>query len=230
MNWVLEHMTDPAAFFETLRPYLQRGTRIVIQVPDICYYMDHNLALFYLHEHINYFTPETLEVLLKRKGFAIVSRKHGDCASILMCGEYGGVAKQEAFDATPLLERKKAFVRQGDALRASVRRAFAQYERVVLYGVGLLAFWIGEFCLADAERGNIELIDDNAYYRGKMVPSFNKELATLPEGSVLDGTLIFISTSPSYHDAIRARIRQRFRGRYAVAVIRNNEVVTDPAA
>jgi hypothetical protein len=63
-----------------------------------------------------------------------------------------------------------------------------------------------------------------------MVPSFNKELATLPEGSVLDGTLIFISTSPSYHDAIRARIRQRFRGRYAVAVIRNNEVVTDPAA
>jgi len=230
MNWVLEHIADPSAFFERLKSCVRPGTRLVIQVPDICYYIANSLSLFYVHEHINYFTPQTLRVLLERKGFSILDEKHGDCASLLMCGEYTGVEKRRGGPFSAQVDAKKQFVAETEGLKANVANIFTKYEKVVFYGVGLLAFWISEFCLSESDCEKIELVDDNTYYHGKFVPSFNSALTVFPEGYVLEGALILISASPSYHDRIRLRIKRRFSGSYDVATIIGGQVVVERSA
>jgi len=227
MNWVLEHIVDLDSFFSLLAARIRPGTRLVIQVPDIAYCINNYLALFYVHEHINYFTAQTLRVLLQRKGFKIVGEKHGDRPSVLMCGEYVGIENRDVAHLGELAEGKKKFLVRSEVLRGKLTETFSEYEKIVLYGVGLLAFWISEVCLDDSDLRKIELLDDNEYYSGKMVPSFNKALSDYPEGCVMDDTLIFISTSPVYHDAIRERIRGRFRGSYQIATIHHGEVVVE---
>lgn len=227
MNWVLEHIGELESFFKKLRAYIQPGTKLIIQVPDIRYYIDNDLALFYVHEHINYFTIDTLRVLLERKGFKIIGQKYGDCPALLICGEYTGIEDNEKIHHSELLKVKKDFLEKNKALIKKVKKIISENEKIILYGMGLLSFWISEFCLNDDDLEKIELIDDNEYYRGKVVPSFNKKLRIFSQGYNMDNTLILISTSPVYHNKIKHVIKDKFTGNFKIATINNNDIVVE---
>jgi hypothetical protein len=226
MNWVLEHIAELEPFFEKLKEYINLGTKLIIQVPDIQYYIDNDIALFYAHEHINYFTIETLRILLERKGFKIVGEKYGDCPAALICGEYTGIENKNTVFLPDLLKIKKDFLVKNEELRRKVKKILSENEKMIFYGIGLVSFWISEFCLNKNDLEKIELIDDNTYYRGKVVPSFNKKIRVFPRGYNMDNTLILISTSPVYHDKIAKIIKDNFMGNYKVATISNNDIVT----
>lgn len=227
MNWALEHIVEIESFFKKLKKYVKVGTKLIIQVPDVQYYIDNNLALFYVHEHINYFTIETLSLLLEKKGFQIVGQKYGDCPSILICGEYTGTENKKEVNYSGLLRIKKKFIRENDELKKKINETLLKSEKIILYGMGLLAFWIGDFCLDKVDLGKIELIDDNEYYHGKVVPLFNKKLKIFSQGYNLDETLILICTSPIYHNKIRKVIKNKFIGNYKIATINNNDIVIE---
>jgi SAM-dependent methyltransferase len=227
LNWLLEHIIDFDCFFNKLKNYVRYGTRVIIQVPDIQYYIDNDLALFYVHEHIHYFTIETLRVLLERKGFKIVAEKHGGCPSVLICGEYTGVESEEKAYHSGLLKEKRDFLKRIEKLKKRLINLFKQYEKIVFYGMGLVAFWISDCCLDDADLGDIELIDDNTYYHGKVVPSFYKKLRIFPKGYNMEDRLIFISTSPVYHDKIKKLIKNRFTGNFEIGSIKDNDVFVE---
>lgn len=227
MNWALEHIVEIESFFKKLKRYVKIGTKLIIQVPDIQYYIDNNLALFYVHEHINYFTIETLSLLLERKGFQIVGQKYGDCPSILICGEYTGTGSKKEINYSGSLRMKKKFINENDELKNKINEILLKSDKIILYGMGLLAFWIGDFCLDKVDLGKIELIDDNEYYHGKVVPLFNKKLKIFSQGYNLDETLILICTSPIYHNKIRKVIKDKFIGNYKIATIKNNDIVIE---
>jgi len=227
MNWALEHIVEIESFFKKLKKYVKIGTKLIIQVPDIQYYIDNNLALFYVHEHINYFTIETLSLLLERKGFQIIGQKYRDCPSILICGEYTGTESKKEINYSESLRTKKKFIEENDELKNKLNEILLKSEKIILYGMGLLAFWIGDFCLDKVDLGKIELIDDNEYYHGKVVPLFNKKLKVFSQGYNLDETIILICTSPIYHNKIRKVIKNKFIGNYKIATIKNNDIVIE---
>jgi len=226
MNLVLEHIAELEPFFEKLKEYISLGTKLIIQVPDIQYYIDNDIALFYAHDHINYFTIETLRILLERKGFKIVGEKYGDCPLALICGEYTGIENKNAVFLPDLLKTKKDFLLKDEELRKKVIKVLSENEKIVFYGIGLVSFWISEFCLNKIDLEKIELIDDNTYYHGKVVPSFNKKIRVFPSGYNMNNTLILISTSPVYHDKITRMIKNNFIGNFKVAAISNNDIVS----
>jgi 2-polyprenyl-3-methyl-5-hydroxy-6-metoxy-1,4-benzoquinol methylase len=227
MNWALEHIVELEHFFKKIEKYIKTGTKLILQVPDVQYYIDNNLALFYVHEHINYFTIKTLGLLLERKGFKILGEKYGDCPSILICGEYIGKESNKNVNYSDQLIRKKKFIKENDELKTKINKQLIKSEKVILYGMGLLAFWIGDFCLDNIDSGKIALIDDNEYYHGKVVPLFNKKLTIFSQRHNLDGTLILICTSPVYHGKIREVIKNKFTGNYKIATIKNNDIVIE---
>ncbi len=227
MNWVLEHIVEIESFLKKLKKYLKASTKLIIQVPDVQYYIDNNLPLFYVHEHINYFTIETLSLLLEKKGFQIVAQKYGDCPSILICGEYTGTESKKEVNYSGLLRIKKKFIKENDELKKKINGTLLKSEKIILYGMGLLAFWIGDFCLDKVDLEKIELIDDNEYYHGKVVPLFNKKLKIFSQGYNLDETLILICTSPIYYNKIRKVIKDKFIGNYKIATINKNDIVIE---
>jgi len=227
MNWTLEHIVEIKSFFKKLEKYVKVGTKLIIQVPDVRYYIDKGIKLFYVHEHINYFTIETLSLLLERKGFQIVGQKYEDCPSILICGKYTGIGSKKEVNHSELLRIKKEFIKENHELKKRINETLLKSKKIILYGMGLLAFWIGDFCLDKVDLGKIELIDDNEYYHGKVVPLFNKKLKIFSQGYNLDEALILICASPIYHNKIRKAIKDKFKGNYKTATINNNDMVID---
>lgn len=227
MNWVLEHISDIDPFFEKLDQYLKKGTKLIIQVPDIKYYIDNQLPLFYVHEHINYFTNETLTILLERKGFKIIGSKFGTSPALLICGEYTGIPLIKEVNNSELFNRQKQFLLENNDLKAKISKIISENKKVVFYGMGLLAFWIGENCLEKDDLRKVELVDDNIYYKGKLVPMFNKKLHEFPDGHNFDDTLILICTSPVYHEKIKNAINQKYAGDFKIASVKDNELVIE---
>ena len=227
MNWVLEHIEDIEDFFGKLKAYIKKGTKLFIQVPDLDYYIEHNMPLFYVHEHINYFSAQTLCLLLKRKGFKILDVNKGDSPALLVAGEYMGTEQKTIVQNTDQIIQKKDFIANNEALKANVKKIISKNEKIIFYGIGLLSFWISDFCLSDKDKEKIVLLDDNSYYKGKMVPSFNKQLEFFPDGYDLEGYIVFITTSPVYHDKIKENIQNKFIGNFQVATIKNNDVIIE---
>jgi len=227
MNWVLEHILELDSFFKKLEKYIKTKTKIIIQVPDIRYYINNNLPLFYVHEHINYFTIETLRLLLERKGFIIIGQMYGDSPSILICGEYTGIKSTKEVYYPGLIKMKKIFLKKNVDLKKKIIKNILVNEKIILYGMGLLAFWIGDFCLDNIDLKKIELIDDNEFYRGKVVPLFNKKLKLFPPGYNLDKTFILICTSPVYHDKVKKLIKEKYVGNYKIAFVKNNDLMIE---
>ena len=227
MNWVLEHISDIDPFFEKLDLYLKKGTKLIIQVPDIKYYIDNQLPLFYVHEHINYFTKETLTILLERKGFKITGSKSGTSPALLICGEYTGIPKRNNINNSELFNLQKQFLSENNDLKAKLSELISKYDKVVFYGMGLLAFWIGDNCLKKDDLKKVELVDDNIYYKGKFAPMFNKKLHVFPDGQNLDDTLILICTSPVYHEKIKKAINQKYSGNFKIASIKENVLIIE---
>jgi UDP-2,4-diacetamido-2,4,6-trideoxy-beta-L-altropyranose hydrolase len=227
MNWALEHILDIDSFFDKLESYLKIGTRLIIQVPDLQYYIDNNLALFYVHEHINYFTKESLSILLERRGFKIISTKNRDCPSLLICGEYTGKKIRRKINNSEFVELKKAFLSNNEELKENIRNLINDYEEIIIYGMGLVSYWISDHCIKSDDLNKIVLVDDNEYYQGKIVPSFNKKLTQYVKGHELKHTLIIISTSPVYYSKIKKVIGDRFTGVYSIATIESNRIVIE---
>ena len=112
-------------------------------------------------------------------------------------------------------------------MKNKINEVLLKSEKIVLYGIGSLAFWIGVFCLDKVDLEKIELTDDNEYYHVKVVPLFNKKLKVFSKPYDLDETLIVICTSPVYHNTIRNVINEKFTGNYKIATINNNDVVIE---
>ena len=227
MNWVLEHILGLDSLFDKLIMRLNNKGRLIIQVPDIEYYFNNDLPLFYVHEHINYFTLETLEVLLKNKGFKIIGTKVGDCPSILVCAEYTGIVEEQNFNNTNLVSKQKSFHLSNNELKADIIKSISKYENIVFYGTGLLAYWIGSMCINEKDMHKVELIDDNEFYQNKFTTVFLKKIKEFPIGHCFDNTLIIIGASPVYHDKIKGIINKKYVGNYKVASVKNNSLTIE---
>ena len=225
LNWVLEHVLDLDHFFSILKNYCKTGTKIIFQVPDLMYYVENDLYLFYVHEHIHYFTQFSIKDVLKRHGFTLKSFKNSDCPSLIVCAEY----TNELIKINPgdkIHQSTKEIIRfvdKGNILGENAINIFDLYEEIYFYGVGTASYWLGEYYLPQKIKSRVKIIDDNEYYFEKYVPSFNSIIMKLG-GINLSGTSVFfIGTSPVYRDMIIYKIYENISGSYDIAYIKDNK-------
>lgn len=224
MNFVMEHIIDLDEFFEKLEMYSKDETKMFLQVPDTEYYLKNNIDPFCV-EHINYFTYRTLKILLERKGFEVVDMLHGDAPSLIVCAEYKGNPKIKFNPNEEGVLFKKDFVRSQKDLIEKIRRIVKEEKTLVLYGMGLTAYWISSVC-RDIIPDKLMLIDDNDFYQGKVVPGFNQNIQSCPKMELHDA-LILITTSPPYFPKIRKLIKNSFTGKYRVGYVKHNDVLIE---
>jgi len=223
MRNLLEHIINFELFFDVLKHYVKKGTKIYIEVPDIEYYLKNSVPLFYTHEHINYFTPFTLKILLEKKGFNVIKQLNGDAPSFIMCGEYTGITNSKKKHNENEFNVKKQFVEEINELQIKMEELFAKESHIILYGIGLTAVWIINFCL-DKTSAKIEIIDDNENYHGKVIQGVGEKLEIMPKIGNLNNALIVITTSPVYHEKIEEKIKEIFTGTYKIGYIKNKNI------
>lgn len=76
---VLEHLRDMTATMATLKSLLPQGGHLYLEVPDASRFPEHTQAPFqeFSLEHINYFSPRSLDNLLGANGFTPVFAHQG---------------------------------------------------------------------------------------------------------------------------------------------------------
>ena len=224
LNWVLEHVLSIDNFFLTLKAYCNIGTRIVFQVPDLLYYVENDLYLFYVHEHIHYFTPFSIQQCLGRFGFKLIKYKNGDCPSLLICAEYSGKKKINNFKNDIEQSRSSIieFVNRGNELVEDAKKVFYGYDEIYFYGVGTSTYWLGEYVLNDEIKKKVKVIDDNEFYFDKIVPSFHCTITKIEEVIQINKGVFFIGTSPVYRKNIVNKILKNVSGKYDIVFIEDN--------
>lgn len=89
---VLEHMQDAGRFLKDVKTVLEANGKIVLAVPDCEPYIEAGDISLLIHEHWNYFTQDTLEVLAANNGLAgniVRSEFAGALYAFLVEGEDG---------------------------------------------------------------------------------------------------------------------------------------------
>jgi 2-polyprenyl-3-methyl-5-hydroxy-6-metoxy-1,4-benzoquinol methylase len=75
---VLEHIDDADIFIDKCAEFIRPGGQLVIQVPQIDSYIARKQKekwVMISQDHVNYFSPRTLTLLLERKGFQVKTVK-----------------------------------------------------------------------------------------------------------------------------------------------------------
>jgi len=86
---VLEHAFDPWKFIEEQRKVLKPNGLIVISVPNAADSISYGDISMAMHQHLQYFTPESLSKLMQASGFEILEIRAADYGGSLYCAARG---------------------------------------------------------------------------------------------------------------------------------------------
>ena len=129
LAWVLEHLADPRAVLEKLVQALKPGGVVMVIVPNDFSALQAKAALgkgdYWLHPtHVNYFTPDSLNNLLRRVGLEPAARLHTFPMEWALLGGQDYLA-DESIGKALHAARKKMELAQGEHETAKMWRAFA---------------------------------------------------------------------------------------------------------
>jgi SAM-dependent methyltransferase len=202
----LEHIPDPLAFLRAAHRNLADDGMIYLKMPECedSFRMG-DLGLC-VHEHLSYFTRDSLETLLRCAGFALA----GDAS-------YRGALQITARKGKPIADSVCAstsglLARFGERAEAHVERlrAFAHRHRgesVAFVGasVGLSnALYLSEI----AKDMDVEIYDGDSLKTGRYLPGFDKPIRLTGDKSLEKHTQVFI-TPVNFFDEIEATLRRR---------------------
>jgi SAM-dependent methyltransferase len=207
---VLEHVYAIPAFFDAARKLLAPGGYLYLETPDATRYKDHLYAPFqeFNTEHINHFSPLSLENAARRFGFqpVLVERKVMQTAEDTLYPTAFGLfrdqnAKSEARPVVCDQELPAAialYIQQsaGQMQRIDhhLARALTDTKRVILWGAGQLTMKL--LGLPSLAQVKVEaIVDSNPTLRNKTLRGAPivgpKEISTKGESSpVIIGTLL----------------------------------------
>lgn len=202
----LEHITDLSAHLIKMSQDLREGGRIIVQVPNVAYYLENLQPLFVAHEHIHYFSQHSLVRLFERHGFATVACYSAGQPSVLACFEKRAPgARQAGEPVAALVEEYKANIAT-KAKELTVQ--LADKQRVVLYGCGLALYWVLTV-LRGRLPSQIVVVDDNPILVGKAIPLHLLPIRRPDPDLLADADLVVLTLNPIYHDGVIARLRKQ---------------------
>jgi SAM-dependent methyltransferase len=73
LRGVLEHIPEPIPFLKEVSEVLEDEGLVAIEVPNVLYSLKNGVIGDFFHEHISYFTRESLTNCIMRSGFTLVS-------------------------------------------------------------------------------------------------------------------------------------------------------------
>ena len=178
---VLEHLRDLNGAFEQLRAVVAGGGLLYVEVPDVTAFADWPNAPYqdFSTEHINFFSPVSLDNLMRRHGFerAFLEQNHRQQSYRTVMSNISAVFREAGipieatieFDSlsAPGLDRYLEQCASEDARLRDVIDELADSGRpIVVWGVGThTSRLIATSRLAEANI--VAFIESNARYHGK---------------------------------------------------------------
>ncbi|MDB2698755.1 class I SAM-dependent methyltransferase, partial [Candidatus Pelagibacter bacterium] len=82
---LLEHVWKPKQFIKECYKILEKNGKIIFVVPDSTHQIKNGDISLFIHQHVNYFSKNSLKLFLNDLGFSKVFIKRSNLTGVLMC-------------------------------------------------------------------------------------------------------------------------------------------------
>lgn len=183
---VLEHISDLATFRQAMREILSPGAFVLIEVPNFVFSLETMDYSAIWEEHVNYFTPETLNLFLAQAGITMLHTETTNFSgqALIVLGQYTGEPFVPAQKIAESVEQARAYGERWPAFRNALIQYLSEYkengQKVAIYGGGCRACSLINF----AGLGpHVEfIVDDQPEKQGKYMPG--SRLSILPSKAI----------------------------------------------
>ena len=181
MVGVLEHLRDLEDAFDRLRALLSPAGLLYVEVPDVTAFADWPNAPYqdFSTEHVNFFSPVSLDNLMLRRGFrrVFLEQNHREQSYRTVMSNVSAVYRKEAAspqgeiqldrDTANGLERYLSQCATDDeGLRAQINALVDGRRRIIVWGIGThTSRLMATSRLAEADI--VAFIESNSRYHGK---------------------------------------------------------------
>jgi hypothetical protein len=207
-RFVLEHIYDLVDHLNRVHKILSIDGYLFIQVPNPSKMRDSNVFNVLAHEHLHYFTENSLRFLFSQNGFEILKFMNGN--SFLICAKRSERTKKliefqnSNIDFNYPLFDVQRFEIIGNFLVAEIENG----RKPILYGAGLNL--IGLFLVRPGlgVNQNLLIVDDNRLVIGKCMPNSNIRIMKLDQIQIDDSSCIVLLANRTYQRLIIERIQE----------------------
>lgn len=207
-RFVLEHIYDLVDHLNRVHKILTIDGYFFIQVPNPSKMRIGNVFNVLAHEHLHYFTENSLRFLLSQNGFEILKFMNG--YSFLICAKKSERTKKlielqnSNIDIDYPLFDVQRFEIIGNFLAAEIENG----RKPIVYGAGLNL--IGLFLVRPDLGVNQDLliVDDNQIIIGKCMPNSNIRIMKLEQVQIDDSSCIILLANTTYQRLIIERIQE----------------------
>lgn len=119
---VLEHVADPVEFLRAHHSNLSPGGSIGMAVPDCTDSIACGDISMLLHEHLNYFDLQSLELTVRNAGFVPIALERARHGGVLLCHAVPADQAIETVHSTASTEKFERFAARAGAASESFRR------------------------------------------------------------------------------------------------------------
>jgi 2-polyprenyl-3-methyl-5-hydroxy-6-metoxy-1,4-benzoquinol methylase len=188
---VLEHVEDPVAFLKAHHVNLKEHGAIIFAVPDCTHHIQLGDVSMVLHEHLNYFDKESLELVVRAAGFRPLILESANNGGVLFC-----CAVPDDEKSLPKKNSTKKFKTFCDLARIALDKfiSIASTDGDLGLYVPLRAFpYLGKL----REYKEIRFFDDNPDWKGRYFDGSNTpvenfdDLLQNPPSKVIICSLVF---------------------------------------
>lgn len=201
----LEHIVDLKIHLRKIKRDLKVKGRVIVQVPNVAYYVKNRQPSFVAHEHIHYFSEHSLVQLFENMGFSTVASISYGQPSILACFEN---CPNEYVASEPVDHMLKDYKVNVDRKSRSLLSLVGSKDKVVFYGCGLALYW----ALSVLEKNmpaEVIVVDDNPAIQGKFIPSHGIQVKQPTRALLVDSDIVVLTLNPIYHSDVVERLRSQ---------------------
>lgn len=199
-RFCLEHVSDLDAFFVSASHNLTNSGSLFIQVPNVAAWeADDHVSIPFAHEHVHYFTRQSLLQLAQRHQFLPTIVSEPGAPSLFGLFTRTSITGSGSRDVRSQLER----------LRHVARALNMDHPGdITLYGAGLSAVYLvncDELTLSTKAR--LTIVDDNPAVLGRVLPGHNTVIRAATTDILQRAAVVLVTANPQYHASIESRIK-----------------------
>ena len=170
---VLEHVEEPLSFLEDVHQDLADDGIVIFSVPDCTIAIENGDISMLIHEHLNYFSVDSLAFLVKQAGFEDVKVIQGDHGGTLLCSARKGKKKTHVvLDTKSAVSNFERFKEKNKILIAKIDEILAKNsDKTIGFYVPLRAIpYISRLKI----KGDLRFFDDSLFFRNKYLDGFDE--------------------------------------------------------
>ena len=214
----LEHLPDPNGYLKCIYNNLNYNAYGLITVPSLEYIIENDCFYELIHDHIAYYTENTLRYCLEKNGFCIQ-----ECERVNRDTISATVKKKQRMSVKNLIENRNKLRYK---INSYIDNINEKGGKAAIWGASHQGFTVAS--TMGIEKKIAYIIDSAPFKQGRYAPASHIPIVA-PDFFFKEPVAAIIIIAPGYTNEIKEIIRSKFGKDVKIAELRSNDLEMEHA-